>query len=146
MTHKIGFRYNLCVETLSRDALVVAALGEGPASGVEVAARVKRLASSGAVLSPGTLYPLLRRLEGARLVRSWREVGRSRVGRPRRFHELTAEGAVALERQKGLLRALAAPARAPGAAPDVRSMRENLRRAFAVSAFAARLAAGRAER
>jgi DNA-binding PadR family transcriptional regulator len=91
-------------------------------------------------LGPGTLYPLLRRLERARLVRCWVEEGRSRVGRPRHFQELTASGIAALGRVRQQLQAYGGAVEATRPRPSaVRKMRTNLRRSFRVSSFAMQL-------
>lgn len=130
------------MDTLSADALVVIALAEGPAAGSEIAERVRALTGEPRALGAGTLYPALRRLESAGAVRAWMEDGRSRVGRPRRFSELTASGVELLGRQRSLLRAVAAPkAMARPSTAAIRRMRRHLRRAFAVSVFGARLQA-----
>jgi DNA-binding PadR family transcriptional regulator len=127
------------VQTLSREVATLFALFEGPASGSEISARAGR---TPAALGPGTLHPLLRRLERARLVRSWVEAHRSRVGRPRRFHELTAEGIATLEGHRSALRGLTAPDIAVVRPAVLRRLRANLRRAFAVSTFAGKLRQG----
>jgi DNA-binding PadR family transcriptional regulator len=125
---------------LTSEAGVLTALREGPASGVELMARVRTIAAGAGMLGAGALYPLLRRLEAAGLVRAWMEQGRERVGRPRRFHELTVRGVEALERQRQLLRLLADSSSPPAPSPALtRRMRSNIRRAFRVSAFARRL-------
>ncbi len=130
------------MEVLATEAVVLMTLADGPAAGASVAARARSRLGDERALGPGTLYPVLRRLEAAGLVRSWAEAERSGVGRPRRFHELTLRGIEALESQRSLLRRLASPP--GGGSPSValvRRMRANLRRAFAVSAFASRLRA-----
>ena len=71
--------------------LVLAALADGVRHGFDV------LDETG--LESGTVYPILRRLERAGLVRSrWEAVQRARSeGRPpRRYYELTGAGAEAL--------------------------------------------------
>lgn len=125
---------------LTSEAGVLTALRTGPASGVELMARVRALTGVDGTLGAGALYPLLRRLESAGLVRAWLETPRERVGRPRRFHELTVRGVYALGRQHELLRLLTGPSAPPAPPPAlIRRMRSNLRRAFRVSAFARRL-------
>ena len=128
------------MEILANEAAVILALGKGPSCGVGIMDRLQAVGSGVRPLGAGTLYPLLRRLEKTGLVRGWVEEGRSRVGRPRRFQELTASGVAALGRVRQQLRAIGGPATAPD--PDssaVRQMRTNLRRAFRVSAFARQL-------
>lgn len=51
------------------------------------------LVGSGLEVSEGTLYPLLRRLEGAGLLASRWELGE---GRPRRYYRLSRQGKAAL--------------------------------------------------
>jgi DNA-binding PadR family transcriptional regulator len=73
-------------------ALVLVALARGVRHGFDI------LEATG--LKSGTVYPILRRLEDAGLVRSrWEAVQRARdEGRPpRRLYELTGAGAEALE-------------------------------------------------
>ena len=73
-------------------AIVLAALASGFRYGFDI------LDATG--LQSGTVYPILRRLEEAGLVRSrWEAVERARVeGRPpRRYYELTGAGAHALK-------------------------------------------------
>jgi hypothetical protein len=88
----IDFGYNPRVRVLTNEAAALLALGEGPVSGVGLMSRLRSGVSGDRVLRPGTLYPLLRRLESRGLVRSWVERERPSVGRPRRFVELTAGG------------------------------------------------------
>lgn len=53
----------------------------------------RRLAERGMAIDEGTLYPLLRRLEGQELLTSeWRVDS----GRPRKYYSLTAKGAQTL--------------------------------------------------
>ncbi len=127
------------MEVLGSEAAVVLALGQGPASGVEVMARLRGSVAGARPLGAGTLYPLLRRLGNAGLVRSWAETDRSRVGRPRRFHELTAEGVAVLGQVRREIHRLGSMTLDETGASAVRAMRSNLRRAFRVSAFAGQL-------
>jgi DNA-binding PadR family transcriptional regulator len=126
------------VRILTSEAAVLLALGDGPASGVRLMDRLQGVPGATAP-GPGTLYPLLRRLGEEGLVRSWVETVRVGVGRPRRFHELTASGRSRLD---GLRRDMALMVAGPAAAqPRAGSHRmgANLRRAFRVSALARRL-------
>ena len=73
-------------------ALVLVALARGVRHGFDV------LDATG--LQSGTVYPILRRLEGAGLVRSrWEAAERARAEQrpPRRYYELTGAGAEALQ-------------------------------------------------
>jgi DNA-binding PadR family transcriptional regulator len=93
-------------------ALILQALGAGHRYGFDI------MDATG--LASGTVYPALRRLEQAKLLRGrWEEAGASqRSGRPqRRFYELTRAGATAaaaasekLAGKRAMLRAQA-PAR-----------------------------------
>ena len=133
-------RYNELMEILTHETAVILALGRGPTSGVQIMERLREEGLGGRPPGPGTLYPLLRRLEEAGLVRSWIEKRRSSVGRPRRFQELTASGLGALDRVRQQLRAIereSGPTRRQ--VSTVRRMRANLRRAFRASSFALRL-------
>jgi DNA-binding PadR family transcriptional regulator len=71
-------------------ALVLRALSRGHRHGFDVM-RVAELPS-------GTVYPILRRIEAAGLVKSrWEEADPSEEGRPRRrYYEITPDGRLAL--------------------------------------------------
>ena len=128
------------MEPVTNEAAVVLALGRGPSSGVGLMSRLRETAFGIRPPGPGTLYPLLRRLERARLVRCWVEEGRSHVGRPRHFQELTASGIAALGRVRQQLQAYGGAVAATTPRPSaVRQMRTNLRRSFRVSSFAMEL-------
>ena len=128
------------MEILTSEVAVLLALGDGPSCGVGIMGRLQDDASGARALGAGTLYPRLRRLEKEGLVRGWIEEGRSRVGRPRRFQELTASGVAALGSVRRRLRAFGGSAAAANPPPSaVRRMRVDLRRAFRVSAFARQL-------
>jgi DNA-binding PadR family transcriptional regulator len=132
------------VELLSTETAIVLALGEGPASGSELAQRVKARLGTARPASCGTLYPALERLRRDALVLSWIEQARSRPGRPLRFHELTARGVAALGARRAALRRLADSA--GSALSQTRpvhevQLRNNLQRAFAASAVGVRLRA-----
>ena len=71
------------------ELLVLTAIGDGPRHGYQIALDVEERSGGLFVLHHGTLYPLLHRLEKARLVRSEWEVG---AGRQRRVYSLTAAG------------------------------------------------------
>ncbi len=136
----IDRRYYRTMEALTSEVAVILALGRGPSSGVGLTERLRAKPFDLRPFGPGTLYPLLRRLEKAGLVRCWVERGRARVGRPRHFQELTANGIVALGRARQQLRALGGAATTPAPRPsEVRRMRTDLRRSFRVSSFALRL-------
>ncbi|QDT14710.1 PadR family transcriptional regulator [Alienimonas californiensis] len=73
----------------SLDLMALATLAEGPAYGLAVQQRL-RAASGGLVeANPGTLYPLLHRLEADGLIAAdWR----TEEGRRRKWYALTAAG------------------------------------------------------
>lgn len=69
-------------------ALVLAALAEGPAFGLEVVDRVKRDTGGRVDLGFG-VYPVLRELEREGSLRGWEQEGPpSRGGRPRYYYEI----------------------------------------------------------
>ena len=128
------------METLTNDAAILLALGQGPSSGVGLMKRLRQAPFGLGSLGPGTLYPLLRQLEQTGLTRGWLERGRSRVGRPCRYQELTASGVAALGRLRRQLRSLSGGPTLPAASHQIeREMRANLRRCFEVSGFALKL-------
>jgi DNA-binding PadR family transcriptional regulator len=71
------------------EMLVLGALSEGPRHGYQIAMEMAERSNGLFVLQHGTLYPVLHRLEKAKLVRSEWEVG---DGRKRRVYSLTASG------------------------------------------------------
>ena len=72
--------------------------------------RVSRARASRLRFAEGSIYPALRRLEAARLVRSWGVVpGRRRGGRARTYYELTERGVRASEADRAALLRLAVP-------------------------------------
>lgn len=90
-------------------AIVLYAIGRGVRYGFDI------IDATG--LPSGTVYPLLRRLEGAGLLRgSWERVQTAREEQrpPRRYYQLTGAGAeaarVALAKYPGVANALARPA------------------------------------
>jgi PadR family transcriptional regulator PadR len=87
------------------DGLLLAALEAGPRHGYAII-QALRAGSGGQVdLPTGTVYPALRRLESAGLVRgSWSVVG----GRRRRVYQLTSAGRRSLTSERGTWREFAA--------------------------------------
>lgn len=78
---------------LSARAAILQALRRGPAYGREIARRVADATGGRASVAPASVYPTLRALEKAGLVRTWTVIpGRARGGRARRYHELTVLG------------------------------------------------------
>ena len=92
-------------------------LREGPGYGRDLVRRIRQASAGRLRFAEGSIYPALRRLEAARLVRSWGVVpGRRRGGRARNYYELTERGVRISEADRAALLRLAAPksARLPG--------------------------------
>jgi PadR family transcriptional regulator PadR len=93
----------------ARTALLQA-LREGPGYGRELVRRLGRASAGRLRFAEGSIYPALRQLEAARLVRSWEVVpGRRRGGRARTYYELTERGVRVSEADRADLLRLAAP-------------------------------------
>jgi DNA-binding PadR family transcriptional regulator len=87
------------------DALLLAALEDGPRHGYAVIEALRNASGGRLDLPTGTIYPALHRLEGAGLINgSWSVVG----GRRRRCYALTAAGKRALSRGRADWREFAA--------------------------------------
>jgi PadR family transcriptional regulator PadR len=87
------------------DALLLAALEDGPRHGYAVIEALRESTGGRLDLPTGTIYPALRRLEAGGLIRgSWSVVG----GRQRREYRLTAAGARALSGKRADWRDFAA--------------------------------------
>lgn len=70
--------------------LILGFLAERPMYGYEMLQEAERRSSRAFQLKEGTLYPALRQMERAGLVRgAWRE---SDAGRPRKYYSLTPKG------------------------------------------------------
>ena len=83
------------------DALLLAALEDGPRHGYAVMEAMREATGGRLDLPTGTIYPALHRLEGAGLITgSWSVVG----GRRRRCYTLTAAGEHALSGQRAAWR------------------------------------------
>ena len=73
----------------ARTALLLV-LTDGPGYGRELVRRIQGATGGREQLAEGSVYPALRGLAAARLVRSWKVVpGRRRGGRVRTYYELT---------------------------------------------------------
>ena len=78
---------------LTSRAATLQALRQGPGYGRLLMRRVDAATLGRASLAPGSVYPTLRALERARLVRKWKVVvGLARGGRARTYYELTVAG------------------------------------------------------
>jgi DNA-binding PadR family transcriptional regulator len=100
----------------ARTALLLV-LRDGPGYGRELVRRIQGATAGRERFAEGSIYPALRGLESARLVRSWKVVpGRRRGGRARTYYELTERGVRACETERTSLLRFAAGAapRAPG--------------------------------
>jgi DNA-binding PadR family transcriptional regulator len=87
------------------DGLLLASLEAGPRHGYAIMEALRAGSGGQFDLPTGTIYPALRRLERAGLVRgTWDEAG----GRRRRVYELTAAGRRALATERGTWRDFAA--------------------------------------
>lgn len=72
---------------------ILQALRQGPGYGRLLMRRVCTATGGRASLAPGSVYPVLKALEKARLVRKWTVIaGRARGGRARTYYELTVAG------------------------------------------------------
>ena len=128
---------------------VLLALREGPTYGRELVRRVGRATRGCVRLSEGTLYPALRTLRVARMIRAWTVIpGRKRGARARTYYELTVAG---VERAEGLASVLAGFARGPDRPTSQRDrelMRSRIERVAEISdsLMTLRDAAARAKR
>lgn len=92
----------------ARTALVLV-LRDGPGYGRELVRRIQGATGGRERLAEGSVYPALRGLAAARLVRAWRVVpGRRRGGRARTYYELTERGLEAAEVERAGLQRLVA--------------------------------------
>lgn len=79
------------------DMLILETVAAGPTYGYEIAQNVLDRSRGCFELKEGSLYPALHRLERQKLLKSfWREAD----GRRRKYYQLTAAGAKALEAKK----------------------------------------------
>jgi PadR family transcriptional regulator PadR len=103
------------------DAMLLACLEAGPRHGYAIIEALRAGSGGQFDLPTGTVYPALRRLERAGLVKgTWAEAG----GRQRRVYRLTAAGRKALKSERGSWRtfstavsALLEPRSGPATAP-----------------------------
>jgi PadR family transcriptional regulator, regulatory protein PadR len=119
---------------------ILQVLRHGPGYGRLLMRRVGTATGGRASLAPGSVYPTLRALEKARLVRTWTVIaGRARGGRARTYYELTVTGVREAEADS---RALAQIALAGRPSPQVSvseraAMRARVERVAALYQFAA---------
>src|SRR5512143_2455289 len=111
---------------------ILQALRQGPGYGRLLMRRVGAATGGRASVAPGSVYPALRALEKARLVRRWTVVtGRVRGGRARTYYELTVAGIQEAEAEaRALTRLLSAGQSVREASAAERAaMRERIERA-----------------
>lgn len=119
-------------------AALLQALRSGPAYGLELVRRAAALSGGRCGLAHGSVYPALRALEAARLVRAWQVIpGGRRGGRSRTYYDLTWRGVQTAERDRQFFADLArAPDRGVRPTPaQIGKMRARLRRAAELSEF-----------
>ena len=93
---------------LSARTAILQTLRRGPGYGQLLMRRVAAATGRRVSLAPGSLYPALKTLEKARLVRSWSVVpGRTRGSRRRTYYELTVRGVREAESEAAALDRLA---------------------------------------
>ncbi len=101
---------------------ILQALRQGPGYGRLLMRRVSIATGGRASLAPGSVYPALKALEKARLVRKWTVIaGRARGGRARTYYELTVAGVRESEAEAAALARLALAGRSPELSPAERS-------------------------
>ncbi len=80
----------------SLDMMILSALADGPKYGYLIQSRLKETTGERLSLQAGTLYPILHRLESAKLVKAkWDDT----TGRKRKWYELTSAGRKQLTQQ-----------------------------------------------
>lgn len=108
----------------THELIVLSLLAEGPLYGYAISQRARSRSSGDVTLTPGVLYPLLKRLEKGGLIRGeWDEVKSERAagdapGRRRKWYRLTPRGAKRLHAQAEAHRAHARMVEAFLTAPE----------------------------
>jgi DNA-binding PadR family transcriptional regulator len=93
---------------------ILQTLRQGPAYGRQLMRRVAATTGGRASLAPGSVYPTLKALEKARMVRKWTVIaGRARGGRARTYYELTVAGIREAEAEAAALAGIALIGRSP---------------------------------
>ena len=114
---------------LAARTAILQALRQGPGYGRLLMRRVTTATGGRASLAPGSVYPTLKALEKARLVRKWTVIaGRARGGRARTYYELTVEGIREAEAQAAALAGITLGGRPP---LEVSASERSVRRARA---------------
>lgn len=78
--------------------IVLSLLGERAMYGYEIVKRVDQRSGGVLQFKEGTLYPVLHKLEGQKLIKaSWQE---GDFGKPRKYYQITAQGRRHLEKSR----------------------------------------------
>jgi len=118
---------------------ILQALRQGLGYGRQLMRRVEAATGGRASLAPGSVYPTLKALEKARLVRKWTVIaGRARGGRARTYYELTVAGIREAEAEAVALAGIALIGRPPRQVSAVERslLRERAERVAALFDFA----------
>jgi len=117
---------------------IVQALRQGPGYGRQLMRRVDAVTGGRVSLAPGSVYPNLRALEKARLVRKWTVIaGQARGGRARTYYELTVAGIREAESEGAALAGMALAGRPSRLAPaELAVLRGRAERVAALFDFA----------
>src|SRR5512143_2993868 len=132
------------VAPLTTRAALLQALFAGPGYGLELIERIAARTGGRVRLGQGSVYPALRDLEAAGLVRSWTtRQGAKGAGRPRVYYELTVAGVGAASAVRDAVAGFVDVDRAePGPS---RAVEAGLRRGLDLSAVARALRGRRRE-
>jgi DNA-binding PadR family transcriptional regulator len=121
---------------LNMRAALLLALSDGPGYGVGLIEKVRERTLGQVRLGRGNVYPALRALEAARLVRSWKVIpGGRRGARARVYYELTPKGVGVAQGQKQAVSGLLLPSAAPLPELQIQPMSARIRKCSEVSAF-----------
>jgi PadR family transcriptional regulator PadR len=124
---------------LTARTAILLVLRQGPGYGRLLMRRVSTATGGRASLAPGSVYPTLKALEKARLVRKWTVIaGRARGGRARTYYELTVAGIREAEAEAVALAGIALIDRPPRQVSAVERslLRERAERVAALFDFA----------
>ena len=124
---------------LTARSVLLLALRQGPGYGRQLMRCIRTATGGRASLAPGSVYPALRALAEARLVRKWTVVeGRARGGRARTYYELTVPGVRTADSEAAALAGIALASRpARLVSPAERTaMRSRIERLAELHAFA----------
>ena len=128
---------------LTTRAALLQALRDGPGYGRELIERVARLTQGRLRLSDARVYPVLRSLQAASLVRTSRVTpGGRRGARMRTYYDLTVRGVEASSAERSVLRALVARASPSPPKAELARMARRLAEAEDLAAIGEELHAG----